>query len=64
MLKPKVWVAESGGLATRADRLEELAEKLKVAIPELLPVNGVSFEPDYLRFTIEAPRSEYTNVDT
>jgi predicted RNase H-like HicB family nuclease len=38
----KVWVAESDqvpGLATGADTLEELVEKLKVAIPELLAEN-------------------------
>jgi predicted RNase H-like HicB family nuclease len=40
----KVWVAESNGLpglATGADTLEELVEKLKVAIPELLAENGI-----------------------
>jgi predicted RNase H-like HicB family nuclease len=61
----KVWVAESDqvpGLATGADTLEELVEKLKVAIPELLTENGVPFEPDNLPFTIEAQRSEYANV--
>jgi predicted RNase H-like HicB family nuclease len=39
----KVWIAESDqvpGLATGADTLEELVEKLKVAIPELLTENG------------------------
>lgn len=42
--KSKVWIAESDGvpgLATGADTLEELVEKLKVAIPELLAENGV-----------------------
>jgi predicted RNase H-like HicB family nuclease len=37
------WVAESDqvpGLATGADTLEELLQKLKVAIPELLAENG------------------------
>jgi predicted RNase H-like HicB family nuclease len=40
----KVWVAESDqvpGLATGADTLEELVEKLKAALPELLAENGV-----------------------
>lgn len=40
----KVWIAESDGvpgLATGADTLEELVEKLKVAIPELLTENGI-----------------------
>jgi hypothetical protein len=61
----KVWIAESGGvpgLATGADTLEELIEKLKVAIPELLAENGIPFESDNLPFKIEAERSEYANV--
>ena len=61
----KVWIAESDsvpGLATGANTLEELVEKLKVAIPELLAENGVPFEPDNLPFKIEAQRSEYANV--
>jgi predicted RNase H-like HicB family nuclease len=39
-----VWVAESDdvpGLATGADTLDALIEKLKVVIPELLEANGV-----------------------
>ena len=38
-----VWVASSEdvpGLATGADTLEVLIEKLKIVIPELLKVNG------------------------
>jgi predicted RNase H-like HicB family nuclease len=61
----KVWIAESEGvpgLATGADTLEELVEKLKVAIPELLAENGIPFEADNLPFKIEAERSEYANV--
>jgi predicted RNase H-like HicB family nuclease len=61
----KVWIAESdgvSGLATGADTLEELVEKLKVAIPELLAENGIAFEADNLPFKIEAERSEYANV--
>jgi hypothetical protein len=45
----KVWIAESdgvSGLATGADTLEELVEKLKVAIPESLAENGIAFEAD------------------
>jgi predicted RNase H-like HicB family nuclease len=56
----KVWVAESNdvpGLATGADTLEELIERLKVAIPEMLTGNGIAFEPG-LRFKIEVERSE------
>jgi predicted RNase H-like HicB family nuclease len=40
----EVWVASSGdvpGLATGADTFEELVEKLKVVIPELLEENGL-----------------------
>ncbi len=58
----KVWMAESEdvpGLATGADTLEELVERLKVAIPELLSENGISFEADKLLFKIEAERCEY-----
>jgi predicted RNase H-like HicB family nuclease len=61
----KVWIAESDGvpgLATGADTLEELVEKLKIAIPELLAENGIPFEADNLPFKIEAERSEYANV--
>jgi predicted RNase H-like HicB family nuclease len=61
----KVWIAESDGvpgLATGADTLEELVQKLKVAIPELLAENGIAFEADNLPFKIEAERSEYANV--
>jgi predicted RNase H-like HicB family nuclease len=58
----KVWIAESEsvpGLGTGGDTLEELVEKLKVAIPELLSENGISFEADKLLFKIEAERCEY-----
>ena len=61
----KVWVAESDGvpgLATGADTLEELVEKLKVAIPEFLAENGIPFEADNLPFKIEAERSEFANA--
>ena len=60
----EVWIAESvqvPGLATGADTLEDLVEKLKVAVPELLAENYISFEPDNLPFKIEAQRSEYAN---
>jgi predicted RNase H-like HicB family nuclease len=39
----QVWVAESDdvpGLATGADTLDALVDKLKVVIPELLEANG------------------------
>ena len=40
----KVWIAYSEdvpGLATGADTLEDLVEKLRVVIPELLEENGL-----------------------
>ena len=40
----RVWVASSEdvpGLATGADTLEDLIEKLKIVIPELLVENGL-----------------------
>jgi predicted RNase H-like HicB family nuclease len=61
----KVWVAGSEdvpGLATGADTFEELIEKLKTVIPELLTENGVPFEADRLAFKVEAERSEFANV--
>jgi predicted RNase H-like HicB family nuclease len=61
----KVWIAESDevpGLATGADTLEELVEKLKVAIPELLAENGIPFEAERVPFKIEAKRSEYAVI--
>ena len=41
----RVWVATSDdvpGLATEADTMEALVDKLKVMIPELLEANGVT----------------------
>ena len=40
----KVWVAESDdvpGLVTEAESVDQLIEKLKVLIPELLAENGI-----------------------
>jgi predicted RNase H-like HicB family nuclease len=48
----KVWVASSDdvpGLATGADAFEELIEKLKVVIPELLSANGLLPRPFDIR---------------
>ena len=59
----RVWVATSDdvpGLATGADTLDELIEKLKVAIPELLEANGL-LKPDQqgdIPFAIIAERHE------
>lgn len=43
----RVWVATSddvGGLATEADDMEALVEKLKSMIPELLEANGIAHD--------------------
>jgi predicted RNase H-like HicB family nuclease len=40
----RIWVAASDdvpGLATEAETTEELIEKLKIMIPELLDINGI-----------------------
>ena len=45
----RVWVATSDdvpGLATEAEDMDTLVEKLKVMIPELLDANGVAHAPD------------------
>jgi len=45
----RVWVATSDdipGLATEADDMDALVEKLKLMIPELLDANGVEHAPD------------------
>jgi predicted RNase H-like HicB family nuclease len=58
-----VWVALSDdvpGLATGADTLEALIEKLKVVIPELLQENGLLAQggPHDVPFSITAERTE------
>jgi predicted RNase H-like HicB family nuclease len=59
----RIWVATSDdvpGLATGADTLDELVEKLKVMIPELLEANGL-LQPDQqgdIPFAIIAERYE------
>jgi predicted RNase H-like HicB family nuclease len=62
----QVWVASSEdvpGLATGADTLEELIEKLKVVIPELLIENGLlPAGTDNVPFAIRAERTEYAHV--
>ena len=45
----QVWVATSDdvpGLATEAESMDVLVEKLKTMIPELLDANGVQHEAD------------------
>jgi predicted RNase H-like HicB family nuclease len=58
-----VWVAASDdvpGLATGADTLDGLVEKLKVLIPELLEANGLLpvDHPGTIPFAIVAERYE------
>ncbi len=58
-----VWVATSDdvpGLATGADTLDALIEKLKIVIPELLEANGVlpKASAEGIRFVVDAHREE------
>jgi len=58
-----VWVATSDdvpGLATEAVTMEELIEKLKVMIPELLMANNAAIE-DEVPFEIITRRFEVTH---
>ena len=61
----RVWVATSEGipgLATGADTLEELIEKLRIVIPELLEANGIlGAEVDDIPFSVHAERHERTS---
>jgi hypothetical protein len=51
------------GLATGADTFEELIEKLKIVIPELLVENGLlSAGTDTVPFAIKAERRELAPV--
>ncbi len=62
----RVWIASSDdvpGLATGADTFEELIEKLKVIIPELLVENGLlPAGTENVPFAIRAERSEHAPV--
>ena len=62
----RVWVASSEdvpGLATGADALEDLIEKLKIVIPELLVENSLlPAGTDNVPFAIKAERSELAPV--
>jgi predicted RNase H-like HicB family nuclease len=62
----RVWVASSDdvpGLATGADTLEDLVEKLKIVIPELLLENGLlPAGTDNVPFAIRAERSELAPI--
>ena len=58
----QVWVAFSDdvpGLATGADTFEELVEKLRIVVPELLEENGlIEAGAEEVPFVITAERSE------
>ena len=63
----KVWVAESTdilGLATEADTLEQLTEKLRQIIPELLIANNVipANEKKAINFELITHRKELIQV--
>jgi predicted RNase H-like HicB family nuclease len=62
----KVWVASSDdvpGLATGAETLEGLIERLKIVIPELLVENGLlSASIESVPFEVRAERSELAPV--
>jgi predicted RNase H-like HicB family nuclease len=62
-----VWIAASDdvpGLATGADTLDMLVDKLKIVIPELLEANGLlpADRPGDIPFTILAERQERAPV--
>jgi len=61
----RVWVASSDdvpGLVTEAGTCEELIEKLKIMIPELLALNGGYREDDLsdVPFKVVSERIEHT----
>lgn len=52
----QVWVAESDsvlGLATEAETLEALTQKLRILVPELLQLNGMIEDPSVREIEIE-----------
>ena len=60
-----VWVAESDdvpGLITEAESLEELVQKLKIMISELLEANGniSKFNQKEIPFHLLSERTEFT----
>jgi predicted RNase H-like HicB family nuclease len=62
----RVWVASSDevpGLATGGDTFEDLIEKLKIVIPELLVENGLLPAGTHnVPFAIKAERTELARV--
>ena len=62
----RVWVASSDdvpGLATEGDTLEELIQKLKIMIPELLEANGIVVNQE-VPFELFSRRFEITQQAT
>jgi len=57
----EVWCATSNdvpGLATEAETLEQLVQKLKIMIPELLEANGLA-KPESVPFELLTRRFEF-----
>jgi len=60
-----MWVATSDdipGLVTEAETIENLVEKLKIIVPELLEANGITYEKE-LSLEILSRRFELIHVD-
>jgi predicted RNase H-like HicB family nuclease len=60
-----VWVATSDdvpGLATEADTIESLAQRLRVIIPELLTANGLVPDDESISFELTGHRQELVTL--
>lgn len=60
-----VWVATSEdvpGLATGADTIEALIDKLKIVVPELLRENGVTPDAGEIAFQLQAERMDHAHA--
>lgn len=62
-----VWVAESEdvpGLATEADTVERLTDKLRILIPELLEANQLlrGQRPEEISFELTSQRQEWVRL--
>ncbi len=60
-----VWVATSDdvpGLATGADTIEALIDKLKIVVPELLRENGISLPAGDVAFQLRAERMDHARA--
>lgn len=67
--KAQVWVAESDsvlGLATEAETLEALTQKLRILVPELLQLNGMIEDTSVREIEIEiiSHRQETVQIAT